>query len=374
MAKAKTEEQQAEQKKTPKKQTAKTQADPKKQTAKKSATQEKKPAAKKEAPVKKTAPKKDTPEKNPAPKKTPAKKSAPRKKQEKMGPPNLDAPDHPLARVNPQTGHHRSIAQRTVDWKTGRTGRKLRWLVLIPIALLMAFFKYCMVGYSFTVLVLGCLGGIILFYNLCDLLYRYDPKLIRGVRRVFTFCLCVGLLVVGITECLIIKASFGDPREHVDYVVVLGAKVRDDGPSVSLMDRIYGARDYLQEHPDAIAVVSGGKGADEPITEAGCMYEELVKLGVDPQRIWIEDRATSTWENMHFTLNLIEEKTGTRPEKLGVLSSEYHLFRAGLFAKACGVEAVGIPARTSRVSQMVNHFMREVAGVWHYLLLGGQYE
>ena len=99
-----------------------------------------------------------------------------------------------------------------------------------------------------------------------------------------------------------------------------------------------------------------------------------MELGIDPKRIWIEDEATSTWENMHFTLDLIEEKTGERPQKLGVLSSEYHLFRASLFAKAAGVEFVGIPARTSRASQAINHFMREVAGVWHYLILGGQYD
>ena len=97
-------------------------------------------------------------------------------------------------------------------------------------------------------------------------------------------------------------------------------------------------------------------------------------LGIDPKRIWREEEATSTWENMQFTLNLIEEKTGVRPAKLGVLSSEYHLFRASLFARACDVEFVGIPARTSRAPQMINHFMREVAGVWHYILLGGQYD
>ena len=104
------------------------------------------------------------------------------------------------------------------------------------------------------------------------------------------------------------------------------------------------------------------------------MYEELTRLGVDPERIWLEDKATSTWENLHFSLDLIEEKTGQRPAKLGVLSSEYHLFRASLFARACGVEFVGVPARTSRLSQAVNHFMREVAGVWHYILLGDRYD
>ena len=73
-------------------------------------------------------------------------------------------------------------------------------------------------------------------------------------------------------------------------------------------------------------------------------------------------------------VELIEEETGQRPTKLGVLSSEYHMFRSSLFADAFGVEFVGIPAHTSRVSQMINHFMREVAGVWHYILLGGSYD
>jgi uncharacterized SAM-binding protein YcdF (DUF218 family) len=184
----------------------------------------------------------------------------------------------------------------------------------------------------------------------------------------------IGILVVGITEILVIKASFGTPHEEVEYLLVLGAKVRVTGPSASLWDRIYAAEEYLKAHPDTIAIVSGGQGDDEPWPEASVMYTELVYLGIEPERIWIEDKATSTWENMQFTLDLIERKTGSRPEKLGVVSSEYHLFRAGLFADACGVEAVGIPARTSRISQMVNHFMREVAGVWHYLLLGGNYQ
>ena len=139
----------------------------------------------------------------------------------------------------------------------------------------------------------------------------------------------------------------------------------------------HGEQSYPAEDRECdteFAVLSGGQGTDEPITEAECMYRELVNLGIDPQRLWMEEDATSTWENLHFSLDLIEERTGARPQKLGVLSSEYHLYRASRFAKACGVEFVGIPAKTSRLSQKINHFMREVAGVWHYILLGGQYD
>lgn len=254
------------------------------------------------------------------------------------------------------------------------TGRIAALVVCGFLAALAYVLKFVFWGYSFSALVCLCLIAVILFYTFMPLVGLKFPVLSKIALRVFTVLLCIGLLIVGITECLIIEASFGDPKEQVDYVVVLGAKVRVTGPSASLWDRIYAAADYLEAHPNTIAIVSGGQGEDEPMAEAHSMYEELVGLGIDPERIWIEDKATSTWENLNFSLDLIEEKTGQRPGKLGVLSSEYHLFRASLLTRACGMEFVGIPAPTSRVSQKINHFMREVAGVWHYLLLGGQYD
>ena len=258
--------------------------------------------------------------------------------------------------------------------KKATAANTIRWLAMIPLTLAALFFKYMMLGYEFTVLVLCGIMGILLFYNLMNILSPKFPKLTKSVRRIFTICLCVGLLIAGITECFILRASLGDPKEHCDYIVVLGAKVRDNGPSVALMERIRGAYDYLTEHPDVIAVVSGGQGADEPMSEAQCMHERLVAMGIDPNRIWIEDRSASTWANLNYSLDLIEEKTGSRPTKLGIVSSEYHLLRAGMMAEDCGVDSVRIPAHTTRISQRVNHFMREIAGMWFYIIIGGHYD
>lgn len=265
-----------------------------------------------------------------------------------------------------------TIAQKKAKGKT--SFRALPWLATVPLWGLVYLFTFVMAGYSFSALVCLCLIAIIAFYEITRMLLKKYPKGMKRLRKFFTVCLVIGLVIVGITEIFIIEASFGDPKEQVEYMVVLGAKVRNDGPSVSLWDRIHAAADYLEAHPGTVAIVSGGQGADEPMTEAQAMYEKLVELGIDPERIWLEEEATSTWENLTFSLDIIEERTGIRPTKLGVLSSEYHLFRAGMLADACGVEAVGIPAPTSRLSQRINHFMREVAGVWHYLILGGQYD
>ncbi len=257
---------------------------------------------------------------------------------------------------------------RQILWK-----QVFPWVAVAILALAALYLNFCMVGYSFSVLVCCVLMGIILFYTLSARLKKKLPKTMKWLRRIFTVILCIGILVVGITEGFVIEASFGDPEAHCDYVVVLGAMVRDYGPSPSLQDRINAAYDYLTENPDVIAIVSGGKGPDEPISEAQCMYDALTQMGIDPERVWMEDKATSTWENIRFTLDLVETKTGIRPTKLGILSSEYHLLRASMFADAAGIESVGIPAETSVFSQKVNHFMREVAGIWHYIILGGQY-
>ena len=295
------------------------------------------------------------------------KKTAPKKKTTSKKPVPKEPEQKPLFRK-------RTIAEKTVAFKTTNWTGIFCWVGIVICLLLAAFFKFCMLGYSFTVTVLLGIAAILLFYSLIPVFARTHPMTARRLKRMFTVVLCIGLALVGITEFFIIKASLGEPKETCDYAVVLGAKVRESGPSASLWDRIYGARDYLEAHPDVIAIVSGGQGADEPMTEARAMYEKLVELGIDENRIWLEENATSTWENLNFSLDLIEEKTGIRPKNIGIVSSEYHLFRASLFADACGVESVLIPAQTSVFTQRINHFMREVAGVWHYLILGGQYE
>lgn len=259
------------------------------------------------------------------------------------------------------------------DWRPAGSGKKfhpLLGLFCLPFAALGYVCKYVVPGYSFTALVCLCIVGIILFYTLIPLVGRVFPQFARIATIVFTLALLCGVGLFSFTEYHIIQAAGGSPQEEVPYLVVLGAKVREDGPSVSLWDRIYAAADYLNAHPDTIAIVSGGQGTDEPITEAQAMYDELVKLGIPEERIWMEDKATSTDENMRFSLELIEEKTGSRPEKLGILSSEYHLYRASLMAKKLGIGFVGVPAKTSRLSQLINHAMREVAGVWHFHIFG----
>lgn len=236
--------------------------------------------------------------------------------------------------------------------------------------LLGLFFYNFIHGHSFLGLICFLLAGIIL----CNFLLRWLQlpfPAARFLRIGFNVFLILGILVSFCTLGVILQASRGQPDTQLDYIVVLGAKVNGTEPSLSLSDRLLAAETYLKKYPDSIAVLSGGQGPDEQISEAECMFRQLTARGIDPQRLWLEDRSSSTWENLNFSLALIEEKTGTRPQNIGLVSSEYHLFRAELFAKDCGVQAVGIPAKTQWFSLRLNYFLREVAGVWHYIILGG---
>jgi len=155
------------------------------------------------------------------------------------------------------------------------TGRIIALIFCAVLSGLAFFLKFCIPGYSFSALVCICLIGIILFYCFMPLVGLKYPVFSGIATKLFTAVLILGLLVVGITEALIIRASFGDPLEEVQYMVVLGAKVNRDGPSVSLLDRICSAYAYLDEHPQTIAVLSGGQGTDEPITEANACTGSL---------------------------------------------------------------------------------------------------
>jgi len=249
-----------------------------------------------------------------------------------------------------------------------------KWLLPAYFVFLAVLFGVALPGHSFFALVCCCVSGVIVCYYLIGLLKKRHPVPAKRIKTVFTTLLCIGLSVFTVTESLILYACSGSDKKDHQYIVVLGAGVYGTAPSVSLADRIAAAYFYMTDNPDVIAVLSGGQGPGEDITEAQCMYRELTALGIAPERLRLEEKSTSTWENLTCSLDLIAQETGSRPKAIGLLSSEYHLFRAGMLARDCGVTANGIPAPTSLFTIRVNHLMREVAGVWHYLILGGLYQ
>ena len=161
-------------------------------------------------------------------------------------------------------------------------------------------------------------------------------------------------------------AAEGTDAPEADYLIVLGCKVNGTTPSLMLRQRIDTAAAYLNACPDAIAIVSGGQGNGESITEAACMYDHLTAAGIARERILLEDRSTSTMENLRFSMELMKPDAS-----VAIVSNEFHLYRAGQMAASLGLDAALIPADTEYPILTASYTLREILAVWKYHLLGG---
>jgi len=234
-----------------------------------------------------------------------------------------------------------------------------------------AYLQFALVGYGFLSLVCFGLAALLLCFQLLRRLSRTHMQTAKWLKFLLILFLTMGILAASVTGAHVARAAVGTPNAECDYMVVLGAFVNGTVPSLSLQNRLDAALYYLQRHPNTICIVSGGQGPGEDMSEALCMYNYLTARGIDGARIWMEDQSTSTRENLAFSLSLIESHTGSRPTEIGIISSEYHLFRAALVAKEVGVSTVGIPAKTTLPVLFLNYFLREIPAVWYYALTGG---
>lgn len=113
-------------------------------------------------------------------------------------------------------------------------------------------------------------------------------------------------------------------------MVIFGCQMKQDGPSVLLRDRLDTALTYLEGHPDMTVIVTGGKGDDEHQSEAQGMYDYLTAHGVDGKRIYKEDRSRNTWQNVNYTLDLMEKEGMELTQDVVLVSNGFHLSRIQL--------------------------------------------
>ena len=118
-------------------------------------------------------------------------------------------------------------------------------------------------------------------------------------------------------------ALVGEP----EVMVIFGCKVERDGPSVMLRDRLDAALEYLEDHPDITVVVTGGKGDDEHVSEARAMRDYLTANGVEEDDILMEDQSRNTWQNVNYTLALLEDEGYDVTGDVALVSSGFHLAR-----------------------------------------------
>lgn len=244
------------------------------------------------------------------------------------------------------------------------------WLLFAPglLAVTAAQWAAACRGWGCAVVLFWAIFSVALYFLLW-LHAKRRPKAGRFLPLMAAMTLGLGPIAAICTAFCIVRESRRQPEGTFDFLVVLGCTVHGSTPSRSLGERIDAACAFLRVHEGVTCIVSGGKGNPKRISEAACMYRALTGMGIAADRVWMEDKAVSTQENFAFSLALIAEKTGTRPVRIGFLSSDYHLFRANMFARAQGLTACGIPAKTGSFTLFLNYLLREIVMVWYYAVM-----
>jgi uncharacterized SAM-binding protein YcdF (DUF218 family) len=188
---------------------------------------------------------------------------------------------------------------------------------------------------------------------------KKKKKIVILIISVFLFIsIYFGYLHIKIREHSLLVA----PKD-VDYMIILGARVKGTTPSLALQYRIDAAAQYLKDNQTTIAIASGGKGDGEAISEALAIKNGLVKQGVEEERIILESKSTDTVENITYSMKLIPDnlKTGL------IVSNDFHIYRAKLIAKDLGLKLAGLPADTPAIA-IPKSYSREYLAITKYFI------
>ena len=232
--------------------------------------------------------------------------------------------------------------------------------VSVALGALGLFFRFALRGYVYW-------GYLCFFLIALILAHHFLPAVLW---RILLALVCIGFVYFCIVEISIIRNARTDPDPERPYLIVLGAAVYGDRPSLTLVKRLEGARDYLLKYPKSTVIVSGGMGKGETVPEGQAMHDWLIQNGISEERILTEPSATSTQENLSYSFALIRSRGDDPDGNVAIVSSAYHLFRAKTMARMQGVDAVGVAAPWGYPMVMLNYFIREAFGVTHLLIFG----
>lgn len=189
------------------------------------------------------------------------------------------------------------------------------------------------------------------------------------ILKIFLLCALAGVVCwVGLAFAVFIKEEITPEPGKADCIIVLGAKVKPDGePSTALLKRLEKALECYEEGLAPYIIVCGAQGGDEPCTEAEGMHKWLVAHGVPDSAVIMEDRSTSTEENLANAKAIMEEKGF---KTCIVTTNAYHLTRAMWIAEDTGLDAQGAAAQNNITLQTRARLRMREAVSWVLYFLG----
>lgn len=266
------------------------------------------------------------------------------------------------------------ISQSRKIIKLERRGKqKRKWMsaavcgVLAALCMVYCLDIYFFMGYGTKFfLIWGAMSVVlaVMSFLLCHpAILERIPKFIRVT---FGCCVAAGIIVFIIVEGMILSHFKEAASPGADYLIVLGAQWKNNGPSYVLQKRLDKAVIYLNDNPDTYVIVSGGQGRNEPISEAEGMAGYLENAGIDPDRIIKEDRSTDTNQNLEFSAVYLDKAE----DRVVIVTNNFHVFRSVSIARKKGYHNVEGLAADSYTAMLPNNLLREFFGVVKDIFIG----
>ena len=181
----------------------------------------------------------------------------------------------------------------------------------------------------------------------------------------------VGLILLISVICLTLILSKSTDRTaenstDIKTILVLGSRINQNKtPAKIPQERLDAALLLAKNNPQAKIIVSGAKGADEPVSEAFSMKNYLITHHISADRIISEDKAGDTAENIAYSKKYFDGKTV-------IVTSDFHLYRALYLAKQEGVKVEGFAAKTKANNLLYypNYYGHEILGLIYAFVFG----
>ena len=233
--------------------------------------------------------------------------------------------------------------------------------------LLGGLMRFVFTALRFTGLLFWCAAGVLVVFALLER-WKGTYRWAACLRRLVLLALAAGFLFFAVLEAWVVSWSGTDWDAEPEAVVVFGAGINGTVPSLSLTSRLEAALAYAADRPEIPIVVSGSQGRGEDISEAQCMADWLTGRGVPPERIYLEEQAGNTEENVRYSQALLASLGVPAGAEVALVSSDYHLCRVRLLWGE-GAVPVGarLPARYFPLT--VNYYVREAFAVAAALVL-----
>ncbi len=191
---------------------------------------------------------------------------------------------------------------------------------------------------------------------LIHFLDRRDFPFIHVIEGVLLLFIALFLLFYVIMYFFLKKKGEEKPIDYIPFMIVLGARVRGETPTRALRRRIEKAYEYLEKNENTIAILSGGKGEGELISEASCIQKVLLEKGIAQNRLILEEKSKTTKENIRFSKKWIKDKK----EPILIVTSDFHVWRGRILAAENGFRSVyGLGAKSEPLL-VLHYYTREI--------------